>query len=123
MNRTLLVASVVYLFSLCLAAGAQSSQPPNTSDNSPNAQIRFRPKLPLQDALKIAESYIDEQRIDISPFWLYQVRYILVGDETTPPEKELPCWHFWWVNDSAASGDYVEILVTMDGKPSRAPSM
>ena len=123
MSRALFT-SVFYLFSLCLAAEAQSNQPPKTSASNPlSAQRRFRPKLSMQDALRIAESYIDEQRIDISQFWLYQVRYILLGDETTPVEKRLPCWHFWWVNDNGALGDYVEILVTMDGKPSRAPSM
>jgi hypothetical protein len=115
---------MVSLFSLCLSAGAQSNQSPNPGESSPpSAQPRYRPKLPLQEALRIAESYIDEQRIDISSYWLNHATLIFMGDETTPPEKKLPCWHFLWMNDSGYLGDYVEILVTMDGKPSRAVSM
>lgn len=76
MRRNLLLLGVVFLFSFCVEAGAQSSQTPETDKsgfaddelNRPTAQRRFRPKLSLQDALPIAESYIDEQRIDISPF-------------------------------------------------------
>jgi hypothetical protein len=89
----------------------------------PAVQGRFRPKLSLQDALKIAESYVEKEGIDVSSYWLYQVHFILVGDANTPDNDKLPCWHFWWVSDDGALGDYVEIMVTMDGRTSRAPSM
>lgn len=132
MSRARFLQSVVFLFCISLAAEAQSNRSPNRSDprsaedqpvNLPSAQHQVRPKLSLQDALRIAEAYIDEQRIDTSSFWLYRANFILLGDERTPIEKKVPCWHFEWVNDNAILGDYVEILVTMDGKPSRAPSM
>lgn len=83
----------------------------------------FRPKLSMQDALKIAEGYIDKQRIDISHYWLYRVIYILSGDEKTPDKDKIPGWHFWWVSETGTMGDDVEIFVAMDGRANRSPSM
>lgn len=83
----------------------------------------FRPKLSLQDALQIAQTYIDKEHIDISSYWLYRAMFILYGDSKTPDKDKLPCWHFWWVTNSGDMGDYVEILVAMDGKAWRIPSM
>src|SRR5262245_44070914 len=89
----------------------------------PQRKATLRPRVSLQEALKIAEDYIAKQHIDIRPFWLYRAIYILQGDENTPDEKKLPGWHFWWVNENGALGDYVEIFVDMDGKAYRGPSM
>jgi len=83
----------------------------------------FRPKLSLQEALQIAQSYIDKEHIDTSSYWLYRAMFILYGDSRTADKDKLPCWHFWWVNNSGDMGDYVEILVAMDGKAWRVPSM
>lgn len=77
----------------------------------------------MQAALKMAESFIDQQHIDISTYWLYRSIYITLGDEKTPVDKKLPGWHFWWVSDTGATGDYVEIFVDMEGRVSRMTSM
>jgi hypothetical protein len=133
MRRALLLVLVFCLASLCLEAAGQSSQAASSNQahgvkdrqtvDLPPAIHTFRPRLPLQDALKIAEAFILKEHIDISSYWLYRAIFILSGDENTPDKDKLPCWHFWWVNDSGAMGDYVEIIVTMDGKAGRAPSM
>lgn len=121
----------VLLVCLSLECSAQS-QANSTQDSqakehqstlfSANA-VSFRPKLTLQEAVKIAEDYISKEQIDIRPYWLYRAIYILVGDEKTPAEKKLPAWHFLWVSEKGVIGDDVEILVYMDGKAYRAPSM
>jgi hypothetical protein len=133
MRRATGLVLVICVAIACLGAAGQSS--PAASGNQargvkdhpglslPPAINTFRPKLPLQDALKIAEALIDKQHFDITSYWLYHAILIFVGDETTPAKDRLPCWHFMWVNDSGAMGDYVEIMVTMDGKAGRATSM
>jgi hypothetical protein len=130
--RALRLVLVICLASVCLESGGQSSQvaPGNqargatdrTTVDLPPAIHTFRPKLPLRDALKIAEAFIDKQHIDISSYWLYRAIFILSGDETTPDKDKLPCWHFWWVRDSGALGDYIEIVVSLDGNVTRLGS-
>lgn len=44
--------------------------------NLPIAKRKFSPKLSLQRALKLAESYLEKEKIDISSFYLYQAKYI-----------------------------------------------
>ena len=82
-----------------------------------------KPKLSLQNALKIAEAYIVKEHIDASSYWLYQGKFILYGDKATADKDKTPGWYFWWVNESGALGDYIEIFVSMDGKAMRLPSM
>ncbi len=77
----------------------------------------------MQNALKIAEDYIGKQRIDISSYWLYRAQYILMGNENAAYKDKVPGWHFWWVSDTATTGDDVEIFVRMDGIASRLTSM
>jgi hypothetical protein len=124
---------MLLLAGICLKSNGQSGLPPSDIQKR-SAKVRpildfaiangtFRPKLSMQDALKVAEAYIDKQHIDISTYWLYRVIYILSGDENTPDKDTLPGWHFWWVSETGALGDYVEIFVTMDGRANRSPSM
>jgi hypothetical protein len=133
MRRALAVAAMVWLAGFHVKSAAQSSQSADTRADRITqenqiadlhvVQHTFRPKLPLQEALKIAEDYIDKSHIDISSYWLLRANFILWGEESAPDSTKIPCWHFWWVNDNGALGDYVEIIVTMDGKATRAPSM
>jgi hypothetical protein len=112
----------------CLVAGSQSVVPPAhdgrtiASDQKivdlPLGSRQFKPKLSLQSALKIAEAYIDEEHINISSYWLYQADFILYGGKA----KDDPCWHFLWINDGTVGG-YIDIIVPMDGKAMRLPSM
>ena len=68
-----------------------------------------RPSLTLQQALKIADSYIVKQKIDISHYYLYEAKHILYGSK----EHQEPSWFFWWVNENDMIGDYVEIVVSI----------
>lgn len=82
-----------------------------------------KPKLSLQNALKIAEAYIVKEHMDASSYWLYQGKFILYGDKATADKDKTPGWYFWWVNESGALGDYIEIFVSMDGKAMPLPTM
>ena len=101
----------------------EQNQKPETQNQIvtlPITNRKFRPKLSLQRALKLAESYIEKEKIDISSFYLYQAKYILYGSN----EIQKPAWHLWWVNEDGALGNYVEIVVLIDtGSVSRLPSM
>lgn len=98
----------------------QRSETQNQVVLLPIGKRKFKPKISLQRALKLAESYIEKEKIDISSFYLYQAKYILYGSK----ENQKPAWHLWWVNEDGALGNYVEILVLIDtGSVSRLPSM
>jgi hypothetical protein len=83
--------------------------------------LYYHPKLSLQDALKVAEKFMISENIDTTHFWLYRATFTLHPSE--PGKKAIRGWHFWWVNDSGAQGNYVYIFVSMDGKCRRLPSM
>jgi len=89
----------------------------------PLGSRQIKPKLSLQSALKIAEAYIDEEHINVSAYWLYQAEFILYGDKAKDDRAKDPCWHFLWINDRGTIGDSIDIIVTMDGKAMRLPSM
>jgi hypothetical protein len=80
----------------------------------------FKPKLTLQRALQLAERFIAKEKIDLSPYYLYQAKYILYGSK----DNQEPCWFFWWVNEGGALGNYIEIIVSIEtGNVRRLPSM
>ena len=79
-----------------------------------------RPSLTLQQALKIADSYIVKEKIDISRYYLYEAKHILYGGK----DNQEPSWFFWWVNENDVIGDYVEIVVSIKTRSvRRLPSM
>jgi len=131
MRRVPMLAVMLLFVGFCLDARGQSSEPVGQGRGAkdqqavapPVAKQIFRPSLLLQDALKIAEGFIDQQHIDISRYWLYRSTFMLLGDEKSANSNKIPGWHFWWVSDTGAMGDYVEIFVSMDGKASRMTSM
>ena len=128
----MIVAMLSFLF-VCLEADSQSLSPsPGSQRRSatapkivdlPLSRHQFRPKLSLQSALRIADGYIEKEHIDISSYWLYRANFILYGDQGKNDKDKDPCWHFWWVNNNGSLGDYVEIIVSMDEKAWRLPSM
>jgi hypothetical protein len=80
----------------------------------------WKPKLTLQDALKLTDTYIAKEQIDISAYYLLEARFILYGSKDNPD----PSWFFWWVHEDGASGHYVEIVVSIKtGSARRLPSM
>ena len=73
-----------------------------------------KPRITLQHALKIAERFTKQQRIDLSPYYLLEARMIQYGDGKT---KE-PRWLFRWVTARPSTGG-VEITVSMNGRATR----
>jgi hypothetical protein len=65
----------------------------------------FRPKISLQEAMKLAESYIKKERIDASSYYLLEARMIQYGGETDAKE---PRWSFLWVHEGWL-GTHIEI--------------
>jgi hypothetical protein len=105
-------------------AGPQESQDYPISSRKivelPLSKRGFRPKITLQEAMKLAESYIEKEKIDPSSYYLREARMIQYGDEKKAKE---PQWFFWWVHENGQIGNYIEITVSMDGKAARHPSM
>jgi hypothetical protein len=97
---------------------AQQSADPNSSKASeaPVPRRSLRPRLPLQNALKIAR--IMSAR---STSTSQAVKFIVVSDRGKPPQE--PAWFFWWVSDDGAMGNSVDITVFMDGHAVRMRSM
>lgn len=127
MKNTLTILLITSLSITSLARTTRQTKPePQKSVaqqqivNLPLPKRGFRPRLTLQRALKLAESYIEKEKIDISPYYLYEARYISYGSK----EKLEPCWFLWWVNENGAAGNYVEIIVSIEtGNVRRLSSM
>ena len=80
----------------------------------------YRPKIALQEALKLAESYIKREKIDTSSYYLLEARMIQYGGEKDVKE---PRWIFWWVHENGSLGNYIQITVSKEGKVERHSSM
>jgi hypothetical protein len=127
------IVILAFLLLSCHTAFSHSVPPPThdgqdsasgqTTMHLPEVSVRFRPKLSLKNALKIAEAYLVKGHIDASSYWLYQGKFILYGDKASADKDKTPGWYFWWLHDGARQGDYIEIFVSMDGKAMRLPSM
>jgi hypothetical protein len=63
-------------------------------------------------------SDIEERRAEVRP-----ILDLALASGAFRPKDKIPGWHFWWVNETGAMGDYVEIFVAMDGRANRSPSM
>ena len=124
------ILTVFLILSLSAVSFAQTNQQPEPKPEAtvPQRQIvdlplgkrSFRPKLPLQRALQLAEGYIAKKKIDLSPYYLYQAKYISYGSK----DNQEPCWYFWWMNEDGAAGNYVEIIVSIKtGNVMQIPSM
>ena len=129
---SILIGTLV-LVGLCPVCDGQSDQSTRSTQEPavnnqqvvdlPRAPHTYKPKLLMQDAMKIADDFIRKQHIDISSYWLSQVNFTLCGDKNTADKDKIACWYFWWVSETAAAGDYVEIFVDMDGRAWRVTSM
>ena len=111
---------------------AQTDQQPKPEPTSPEKSIThpqvselpvakgYRPKLTMQRALGLAEGYIKKQKMDISPYYLQEGKFILYGNK----DNQVPSWSFSWVNENGALGDYVNIIVSIEtGNAMRLPSL
>jgi hypothetical protein len=127
----------VFLILLVLAATSlsfgQSSQEQETKPklegpSLPLRQIvdlplprRHRPKLTLQQALKIGEHYVEVEKLDLSSYYLLEAKFILWGGNVKDPR-----WLFVWLNSGRATktqGLDFQLTVSMEGKVNIIPSM
>lgn len=124
------VLAMMFVMSVNTISLAQTPQQPEPKPEASVTQQRivdlpltkrnFRPKLTLQRALKLVESYAAKGKIDLSVYYLYQAKYTLYGSK----DNQEPCWFFWWVNEDGALGNHVEIIVSIEsGNIRRLPSM
>jgi len=96
------------------------SKMPNTQPDTYRGKVyRQKPKLSLQAAMKIMEQYIEKEKIDTSKYFLWNVTLIQYDSQ----KDKRPFWYFWWLSEKGGVGDYIEILVSMDKKAGRVPSM
>ena len=127
MKKLLTLLLVMSVNTISLAQTNQRAEPKSEASvtqqrivDLPLTKRNFRPKLSLQRALKLAESFTAKEKIKLSQYYLYQAKYILYGSK----DNQEPCWFFWWVNEDGALGNYVEIIVSMEtGNVRRLPSM
>ena len=119
-------------FGLALGQSARPSPSPGPTVDYQNANVdpnitraeiarlptaSTKPPLTLQRALKIAERYTRQQRIDLSPYYLLEARLIQYG----AGETKKPRWLFRWVTVRPSTGG-VEIAVSMKGRATRLVS-
>jgi hypothetical protein len=65
--------------------------------------------------LKVAETFIKKERLDVSSCYLFEAGW--VSYDTSP---ESGAWEFWWVNTKYGAGD-IRIAVSLDGEAKRLP--
>ncbi len=87
----------------------------------PTLKPKFRPKLSLQEALKLAEKYIDDHRepkIEVSEYYLHSAGFILYGGKNYNTGKDMrePAWSFSWIHENGALGNYLSIIVLIESK-------
>ena len=73
-----------------------------------------RPKITLQEALKLAEEYTRKERIDVSDFFLLEAKFILFGskgDGEAGGGAQQPAWSFYWMNENHGPGSGISIVV------------
>jgi hypothetical protein len=128
-NMRTLFLTLAMFASLNINTFAQSSRAPEivhqdpivTSKQIENLPVaRVKPRITLQRALKIAGNYAKKEKINLSSYFLLEARMIRYGGPNNVKEVR---WVFRWANENSSTGDNLEITVSMDGKPTRLPSM
>ena len=89
-----------------------------------NIKHNFRPKITLQHALTLAEKFIETEKINISPYYLSEAKFIMFGSDYDKKNTKVPAWFFHWDNEFGSMGDYVNIVVLIDtGRVLRRPTL
>ena len=84
----------------------------------PSGPFSYRPKLSLQDALRIAEKHALAKN-DSHKYFLASAKLALADSAG----KKTFFWAFEWRHESGALGDNFTILVTLDGVAQTRPGM
>ena len=123
---------IITVFFNTLVFGQAAQEPAPTprpkEQSSTNVQIAelpllkqtFRPKITLQEALKIAESYLKKKKINVSSYYLLEAK--IIRPENESGDKE-PLWHFLWAHEDGGIGNEIVAHVRMNGKVIVRPSM
>lgn len=131
--NTKIVFLIVMVFFNTLVFGQAAQEPAphpesKTRSTTSTSQIvdlpilkrSFRPKITLQEALKIAEGYVKKNRIDVSSYYLLEARMIQYGGAQDVKEAR---WFFVWLHEDGAAGNAIQVSVSMSGKVAIHPSM
>jgi hypothetical protein len=126
MSKPLAAFSLLFVVLSLNEANIQAATPEDTSKRASSGTSEparaAKPNLPLLEGLKVAETYIQREQIDLSRYWLAEARFIVYGHKGKN-SKSFPAWYFCWQNTSPSLGDYIEIVLSMDGKAMRVPSI
>ena|SRR5436190_8741805 len=116
--------SVLLGLALAVTCNAQANQTKPELQPGPSIRMKqlvelpapqrksLRPGLSLRAALKLAETYIAKQPINIAPYYLYEAKYVLYGSK----DHQDPSWFFWWAKEDGMIGDDVYIVVSIKTK-------
>ncbi|MCG2711415.1 MAG: hypothetical protein L6416_03715 [Candidatus Omnitrophica bacterium] len=121
-SKILIITILLYLCQATLffnTACAQTNDRKKTDLNIDQFVAKtYRPEITLQEALKIAEKFIKDNTIDVSEYYLNDVKMIKYGGKENS-------WFFIWINEKipASLGDEIHIIVTMDGVAKRLPTL
>ena len=113
----------LFLIFLCSAAFGQNKPAEITNRQIielPLSKRNFKPKLTLQNALKLMENFVGKQKINTSNYYFSSAKMIYYP---TGKDKKEPVWFFEWMNERGAIGDYIHIFVSMDGKVWQMPTI
>ena len=121
--------TLAFILGLSAITTAQSPQRSPAEQNSLNQQIQSgtqegptrpcfiselpwnrRPLVTLQRALDLADSYIRQENIDLSNYYLLLAK---------PSPYASQAWLFRWARDEGKGEGYIEIAVSMEGEASR----
>ena len=78
--KTFLIVLAILSFCPLIAAQTEKTRSPEQEFSYFKAHS-FRPKLTLQEGMKLADSFIASEKIDVSKYWLYQAKYIIHGKD------------------------------------------
>ena len=111
---------LMILFSSMVVFGQESDSKdviPVQITELPKSKINFKPKLPMQKAFKLMKKFIKKQKIDTSKYYLSSVTMFQYGGK----KSKKPMWLFAWGHESGALGNYLHIIIDMDGNARATP--
>ncbi len=117
--RFLVVFLVLLFSSFAFAQDSKSRIVDEPINELPKPKLSFRPKFTLQKAFKQMEKYIEKEKIDTSKYYLSSVTSFQYGSE----KKKKPMWLFAWGHENGILGNYLHIIVDMDGNVGELPTM
>ena len=77
------------------------------------------PAITLRDAISLAEAYIATNGISTDGFWLKEVKLVFPDKGEIRSQR----WHALWVNEDAALGHTISIMIEMNGRAWRMASL